>query len=381
MKPRGGRLLIGMLSACAAASISFSAPPPASTGDSAVERARYTMGGITATVRIEDPGVDANGHARTPDETAALAETALDGIDAVDRAASLYKEDSDLVRVNAHAWPGPCQVGPLLADLLDISLRIAKATRGRFDPTVKPLMDYLGFYREIGSRPDPAGLGSALGRVGWKRVSLDRERGLVRFGRAGMAIDLGGVGKGYALDRAAAVLRQAGVRRAGIELGRSWLYIGRDPDQADGRFRLAVAVPDEEGAETFRAVVAVPEGSVATSSPWAQVRQDSGRRVGHIVDPRRGPLETGVIAATVWAREGVEADALTKPLVVEGPAALHRLRRRFQLEAMLFLSGAPEDADLADLVACDTPRAGAGSEALYILATPGMKCVPSESVP
>jgi hypothetical protein len=66
---------------------------------------------------------------------------------------------------------------------------------------------------------------------------------------------------------------------------------------------------------------------------------------------------------------------------VEGPAALHRLRRRFHLEAMLFRSGAPEDEDLADLVACDTPSAGAGSEALYILATPGMKCLPSAGDP
>jgi thiamine biosynthesis lipoprotein len=369
-----------MLSACAAASLSFSAPPPAAA-DSAVERARYTMGGITAAVRIDDPGVDANGHARPPDETAELAEAALDRIDEVDRAASLYKEDSDLVRLNAHAWPGPCQVGPLLADLLDVSLRIAKATRGSFDPTVKPLMDSLGFYREIGSRPDPAGLASALGRVGWKQVSLDRQHRRVRFRKPGMAIDLGGVGKGYALDRAAAVLRQAGVRRASIELGRSWLFIGRDPDHADGRFRLSVAVPDEDGRETLRAMVAVPEGSVATSSPWAQVREDSGRRVGHIVDPRRGPLETAVIAATVWAREGVEADALTKPLVVEGLRALPRLRRRFHLEAMLFLSAAPEGIDVTDLVACDAPHAGGGSAALYVLATPGLNCLPSGGAP
>jgi thiamine biosynthesis lipoprotein len=312
--------------------------PPSGESESqalavSVERARYTMG-TTASVRIETLGSEPGSGGFAPQAAESLAEGALDRIDEVDRSASLYRGDSDLVRVNAGAWPGPAACGPLLSELLGVSLRIARGTRGAFDPTVKPLMDELGFYREIGSSSVPGGLEEALARVGWRKVRLSRS-GAVRFQRQGMALDLGGIGKGYALDRAAAFLRSHGVTVAQIDLGdSSWFFLGRDPRTPDGRFRLVIREP---GSDSPCAVVAVPEGSVSTSAPMQQTREALGRIVGHIVDPRRGPIHTRVESATVWARTGAEADALSTALVVAGPEGIARFSRRFHFEALLLL--------------------------------------------
>lgn len=304
-----------------------------------------------------------------------LAELALDAIDHVDESASLYKPDSVLNRINARAFGEAVLAGPLMTDLLAESLRIARLTRGAFDPTIKPVMDHLGFYRELGSRPDPGGLSGALDRVGWKRIDFDEKTGSVRFRKPGMALDLGGVGKGYALDRAADVLIRGGVTRGLVTLGRSYRVLGRG-SEAGGLFALDVAAPDPDGEERVRAVIFVPSGSVATSSPMAQTREWDGRLVGHIVDPRRGPLVTRVLSATVWAPTGSVADAIAKAIVVSGPRALERLARRTRFEALLIVSGpegrAPKRHRSLVQGNSDVPRE-ASPTSFHILTTPGLK--------
>src|SRR5439155_12050329 len=98
--------------------------------------------------------------------------------------------------------------------------------------------------------------------------------------------------------------------------------MGRDEREPDGLFPLAVVVPDREGQEAVAGTLFVPQGSVATSSPFSQTRRAGARLVGHIVDPRRGPLRTEVLAVAVWAPRGADADALATALVVAGPAAM-----------------------------------------------------------
>jgi thiamine biosynthesis lipoprotein len=291
--------------------------------------------GTTARVRIEAMAPGDRPGTEPPVDPAALAEGALDRIDEIDRAASLYKPDSDLVRVNASASAGPVRIGAPLLALVESSLLFARATGGAFDPTIKPLMDQLGFYREIGSRPDPHGLTGALRRVGWRRVEIDAARSTVRFSKAGMALDFGGIGKGFALDRAAAFLRESHVSRAVIELGRSYYFLGADPGSGDGRFALGLSIPGPDGSETGAAYVRVPEGSVATSSPLTQAEPYEGRRVGHIVDPLRGPLETDVRCVTIWAPEGAAADALATALVVKGPQGLGQFSGAGPFEALI----------------------------------------------
>jgi len=259
----------------------------------------------------------------------------------------------------------------LLGELLGLSLKVARLTKGAFDPTVKPILDELGFYREIGSKPDSAGLEGALARVGWKRVAYRESGKTVRFARQGMALDFGGIGKGYALDRAGAYLAANGILRARLELGRSYLLMGGDPNETAGRFRLGVAVPDEEGTETLQAVIFVPDGAVATSSPMSQTRHSSGRLAGHIVDPRRGILATDVLSATVWAPTGAMADALATALVVTGPSGMRRLARKTRFEALLILQADPNELP-HESVDPEGLAAARGTDRRRIVATRGL---------
>src|SRR5262245_28970293 len=176
------------------------------------ERVRGTMGTLVR-VRICDsaaPGAEA------------AADAALDAIDRVDRVMSLYKPESDLSRLNRDGYAGPVAVDPWLADLLQRSIRLSSETRGRFDVTIKPLMDHYGFYKDLGFAAPPDGLRGALKATGISGLLVDRTRSEARLLRPHAGVDLGGVAKGYALDRAGAVLREHGITRAQLELGRSF---------------------------------------------------------------------------------------------------------------------------------------------------------------
>jgi thiamine biosynthesis lipoprotein len=322
-KTAGGTKGAGTVDAAAVAAEEEAAAGP-------VTRSRYTMG-TTARVTVEAAD-------RPSDAWAGLADEALDRIDEVDRSASLYKQESDLCRLNAAAYPGPYRCGPIVAALLEASERIVRVTDGAFDPTVKPLMDQLGFYREIGSRADPGGIPGALAKTGWRRLAWDGREGTVRFLVPGMALDFGGIAKGYALDRAAEALRAGGVRRAQLELGRSWFFIGSDPEGPGRRFPLMVAAPSRPGKEQIAGAVLVSEGSVATSSPLGQTRPRGGGIVGHIVDPRKGAVRPRVAAVVVWAPTGTDADALTKAFVLKGPQAAEGLEGHARYEAAVILA-------------------------------------------
>jgi thiamine biosynthesis lipoprotein len=326
--------------------------------------------GTTASVLVEAADLPR-------DVWAGIAEEALDRIDEVDRAASLYKPESDLCRLNAGAYSTPYRCGPVVAELLGLSDRFVRITGGAFDPTIKPLMDQLGFYREIGSRADPRGLQGALARTGWQRLAWDAREGTVRFLVPGMSLDFGGIAKGYALDRAAEGLRRHGVRRAQLELGRSWYFIGSDPTEPGGLFRLAVAAPQPAGEERLAGAVRVPEGSVATSSPFGQTRGAGGRLVGHIVDPRRGAVPSPVLAVVVWAPSGTDADALTKAFVLNGPQAAQALAGHARFEAALILA----DGASAGAAGKTAPMRRIGrSGGRDVYATPGLSWEPLAEV-
>lgn len=323
--------------------------------------------GTTASVTLEDAVVPR-------DTWAGIAEEALDRIDEVDRAASLYKPESDLCRLNSGAYPGPYRCGPIVADLLEASERFVRITGGAFDPTVKPLMDQLGFYREIGSRADPGGIPGALARTGWGRLVWDAPSRTVRFLVRGMSLDFGGIAKGYALDRAAEALRSRGVRRAQLELGRSWYFIGSDPRGPGTRFPIAVAAPTSPGVEPIAGAVLVPEGSVATSSPLGQTRAAGKQLVGHIVDPRKGPVPLRVAVVVVWAPSGTDADALTKAFVLNGPQTAEALAGHARYEAAVILADGVSGASYGKTSLMRRIGKSGGRD---VYATPGLVWVPT----
>lgn len=293
---------------------------PVSSPCEGVERARQVMGSL-ARVVVCDPSDET--------EAAASASAALDVFDRVDRVMSLYRPDSELSRLNREGYPGPIGLDRELIDVLTLSSELSKETDGKFRVTIKPLMDHYGFYRELGFMAPAGGLAGALALVNGDDLVVDGPAAAARFRRAGMGVDLGGIAKGFALDRAAAVLRERGVRRAFLDLGRNLMFVGPGPLK-NGRWPAAIADPaDPDGVA---ACIEVAEGSLSTSSVSGRTQG----RIGHILDPSRGAVDGRAVQATVWSPSAARADALSTALLLMDGRTAHIVVTKHGEAAVLF---------------------------------------------
>ena len=222
--------------------------------------------GCTGTVRACGP--DAG-------ELPAVVGAALDELDRIDRLMSHYRRDSPLSRLNREAASGPVAVEPELLAFLDLCLRWSRESDGAFDVTVGPLMRAWGFFRDEGRVPGKGELAAALEVVGYRHVVLDREAGTVQFDRPGVELDLGGIGKGYAVDRVVDLLRRQGIASALVNLGGSSVYgLGappgrRAPGRSGSRTRPTPRrppLPSRCGIARSRSPVATPASSRRTAS-------------------------------------------------------------------------------------------------------------------
>src|SRR5260221_4715004 len=161
----------------------------------------------------------------------AAGEEALSEVERLEAQLSLFKPASEIARVNAGAAYEPVRVSPPVFRLLQHARKLMEETDGAFDVTVAPLMRCWGFLGGSGERPEPAQITAARECVGMERVHLDEPSLTVRFERPGMMIDLGAIGKGYAIDRAIELLREAGVENLLIHGGTSTAFaLGSPPD-------------------------------------------------------------------------------------------------------------------------------------------------------
>ena len=161
----------------------------------------------------------------------AAAEEALDEIERLDAQLSLYNPTSEISHINACASHGPVRVEPALFRLLQHAQRLSRETEGAFDITIAPLMRCWGFMRGAGKLPSPAEVADARSKAGMHLLELNENDFTVRAARAGVMLDLGAIGKGYALERATELLREAGVTSGLLHGGTSTVCaIGPPPD-------------------------------------------------------------------------------------------------------------------------------------------------------
>lgn len=259
-------------------------------------RARYLMG-TACTVTV-------------PQGKEPAAQAALDEIARVEQLLSTWRDDSELARLNAAGGDAPVAVSPELFALIDEAVSLARTTDGAFNPLVRPLVD-LWKTREEGSIPAQPAIEAALARIDPALVGIDRAHSTVALSR-GAAFEEGGFGKGYALDRALALLAKEGVRRALVDFGGQvslfgWTH-GLDVAIAHPKQRLEPAV-----------VVTLDSGSIATSSGSEQTFVVGGTRFSHLIDPRNGRALPPRGSATAVDARGLVADVLSTALYVLGP--------------------------------------------------------------
>jgi thiamine biosynthesis lipoprotein len=265
---------------------------------------------------------------------AEAAEAAFQEIDRLDRQMSHYSGTSDLTYINNNAAREDVAVEKELFDFLKLSLDYSRSTGGAFDITVGPLMKAWGFFDSRGRVPEADELRSLMERVGFEHVALNESKHTIRFDRQGVELDLGGIAKGYAVDKAAEVLRASGVTCAFITAGSSSICaIGAPPGQTSWR----VQISDEVDRSPKLDPLEIRDLSISTSACREKIFESAGKTYCHIMDPRIGRPIEGLISATIITQQGVEAEAYSKALMVMGvEKARQFLKTRRHIRAILF---------------------------------------------
>ena len=288
---------------------------------------------------------------------ALLLEKALDEVDRIDRLMSHYRADSALSRLNRDAARGPVALDSELFDFIVTAIGYSADSGGAFDITVGPLMKAWGFFGGEGHLPAPGGLARARAVTGYTRLRIDTDQRTIEFDRPGVEIDLGGIAKGYAVDRAVQVLRRGGVTAALVSAGGSTVYgLGAPPGRAD--WEIEIQDPIAAGRMAFRIALRDRALSIAgTSERWFEA---DGVRYSHIMDPRTGRPALGVLSVVVVSDTGLEGDALDDALFVQGAGAAPTLLARYERSEAYFLLPAGQHAWRTVHVAA--PRSGADRE-------------------
>jgi FAD:protein FMN transferase len=240
------------------------------------------------------------------------ARRALDDAHRLEAALTVFRDTSELVHVNQFAAQQPVPVSRELFDLLALCHQLHVDTAGAFDITTTPLSRCWGFLYRQGRMPSCESIDAAAALVGMHRVELDQVRQTVAFSTAGMELNLGSIGKGFAVERIARILRGRRVRHALVSAGASSVRAvgGRGRGwQIDIRSRL-VSRP--------LASIHLKEGALGTSGAAEQFVEIGGRRYGHIIDPRTAWPAAGVLSASVVTADAARADALATAFFVGG---------------------------------------------------------------
>jgi len=241
---------------------------------------------------------------------------ALDEVERIEHLLSAHIATSDVARINQAAGQSAVAVSPETIGILEQAQNFAALTEGAFDVTVKPIIDLWGIGKKDNYVPTPDEIAAALGLTGFRRLAIDAAAGTVYLPQAGMGIDLGAIAKGYAVDRAAAVMREMGVTTGIINGGGNIRVLGHKPDGSD--WRIGVKDPRHEGGTA--AMLHLADRSVATSGDYERYFIKDSQRYHHIFDPATGePAASGIISATVVADSAMEADILSTAVFVLGP--------------------------------------------------------------
>ncbi len=233
----------------------------------------------------------------------------------IDEAMSPYKETSELSKVNREAAKAPVAISQELFDLLKASVRFSELTDGAFDITFSSV-GYLYDYR-AGKQPDDKTIAEHLPGINYRHLLFDDKKRTVAFAREGVRVDLGGIGKGHAVDSAIALLKRHGVEHAFVNAGGDSYVLG---DRGGRPWFIAVRHPRDKN----RQLVSLPLVDLAISTSGDYERffiDENGVRQHHILNPRTGKSAVESQSVSIIANNSTTADALTKIFFVRGPDA------------------------------------------------------------
>lgn len=230
---------------------------------------------------------------------------------------TVWRDESEIARLNREAGLHQVPVSPEVREVLLIARQVSEWTEGRFDVTFGALSGLWKFdHDQDNTVPDPDEVRRQLPLVNYRDLVVDESAGTAFLRRSGMRVNLGGVGKGYAVDRAVAILRRRGLRDFMVQAGGDLYAAGR---RGDRPWRLGIRDPRGPADRSF-AAIDLRDSSFSTSGDYERFFMRDGRRYHHIINPHTGEPARGCRSVTIAARTATLADALSTGVFVIGPA-------------------------------------------------------------
>jgi len=283
---------------------------------------------------------------------AAKAKTAQEGIEAafreqrrIETLMNYHRTDSELSRMNREAFGKPIKVDRATFEVIQSAMHFSKLSDGAFDVTVGPLVDLWHSAADANSTPTEEELASAQAKVGWEKVVLDANEATVKFAVEGMKIDLGGIAKGYAVDKSVEAMKKCGVLGGVVDIGGNIRCFGKPPA---GKKTWLIGVQDPNAVtEDFNRgkplmVLEMTNEAVATSGHYRRFVTVQGRRQSHIIDPHTGSGSDKLVSVTIIAPDAMTADALSTAVSVMGAEKGFRLVEGLESTEAILVTGHPE---------------------------------------
>ncbi len=274
-------------------------------------------------------------------------ETGFGELVRIDKMMSDYKPDSELSKVNREAFANPVKVSPELFEILQKSVEFSRLSNGAFDVTVGPLVDLWHKAGEANVVPDENTLAAAKARVGFEKLILDANERTVQFAVKGMRLDLGGIAKGYAVDKAVGAMRREGAIGGMVCASGDIRCFGKPADKDTWRVGLQNPVAANQpasngaiGAEQVLMVLKVNDMAVSTSGDYRRFVAIGRKRYSHIIDTSTATGASKLSSDTILAANAVDTDALSTAVNVMGAQkGLALVESLAGVEAILITAG------------------------------------------
>lgn len=269
---------------------------------------------------VMDTDVSIKGYGR---KASAAIDAAIEEMRRLDGILSSYSPDSEIAQVNLWAGVKPVKVSAEALAVVKRALYFGEISDGSFDPTIFPVMRLWGFGGPQFRVPADDEIKAVLSLVDYRRVHVDEAQSTVYLEEKGMALDLGAIAKGYAVDRMAGIMRSQGVTSFIINVGGNVYAQGAKPDKT----KWNVAVTDPRNPEDYMGYVHAQDIAIVSSGDYERYFEEGGLRYHHIVDPKTGYPSRTCRGTTVLLPSSTDADGLSTTLFILGPEATNVLSR------------------------------------------------------
>lgn len=259
------------------------------------------------------------------------ADAAFDEIRRIESLMSMYRDDSDVSRINLAKAGEKVSVSPDTYKVIKTALKISRESGGAFDITVAPVTQLWNFSAEKPTVPAKESIEKAHASVGFENIVLGEDYCVTKL-KSETQIDLGGAAKGYAGDCAARIAEKYNLTGGIIDLGGNIICFGENPKSEDGRWKVGIQVPFK-AAGTYEKVIETGQGAIVTSGNYQRFFEKDGKKYHHIIDPKTGyPKDCDYDSVTVVLKSSLEADCLATAAYVMGRENAEKLIDKYNGE-------------------------------------------------